>query len=482
MINYDNRILITGFGVVAQATLPLLLQHVRVPLSNIRIIDFEDVDDAVRPWVDKGVRFVKERITRDNLERLLSTYLGPGDLIIDLAWSVGFFEIVSWAHSNRVIYVNASLESWDGGTDGNSSSLIEKSLYRQYQKLLSLVKEWKSATTVVIDHGSNPGLVSHFVKQGLLDIGSKLIGENRLSASRAEQLMDLIDKKDFARLARALDVKVIHCSEWDTQRASRVKQPNEFVSTWSVEGMWGEAISPSELGWGTHEKWLPSSVLKPQNGSTNHVILPQMGLNTWVHSCVPEQEIVGMIVPHGEAFSIARALTVYDDGRPVYRPTVHYAYLPCNDSIVSLHELRCRNYRLHPRKRILTNEITEGKDLVGALIMGHPYQSWWTGSILSIDEARRSVPTVNATAVQVAAGVMTAALWAIQNPMCGVCFPEDLPHEPILNNARPYLGQWVSRPLQWTPPKQRPLHPESELPVHADPADPWQFSNFLFRP
>jgi len=68
-----------------------------------------------------------------------------------------------------------------------------------------------------------------------------------------------------------------------------------------------------------------------------------MGLNTWVRSWVPHQEIVGMIVTHGESFGISQALTVRDHGQAVYRPTVHYAYMPCNDSIVSLHELRGRN-------------------------------------------------------------------------------------------------------------------------------------------
>jgi len=162
---------------------------------------------------------------------------------------------------------------------------------------------------------------------------------------------------------------------------------------------------------------------------------------------------------------------------------VHHAesaYMPCNDSIVSLHELRCRNYELHPKKRILTDEITEGMDLVGALLMGHRYQSWWTGSILRIAAARKKVPRVNATAVQVAAGVMAAALWTIQNPPRGVCFPEDLPHEDILHWSRPYLGRVVSQPSDWTPLRRHRVffgeNPQAQ-PDHSDPGSSPTFSS-----
>jgi len=482
MIDYNKRILITGFGVVAQAALPMLLKHLRVPLSNIAIIDFADVQEVIKPWIDKGVQFIRERVTPSSLHRLLSSNVGPGDLIIDLAWSINFFDIVSWAHANEVLYVNASLESWGPEHEKRGESCLEKSLYNRYQKLISLASQWRKGTTAVIDHGANPGLVSHFVKQGLLDIAAKMLRDNPMPNSQILRLGQLIEDEDFANLARALEVKVIHCSEWDTQRSSRIKQPDEFVSTWSVEGMWEESISPSELGWGTHEKWLPSNAIKPGNGSANQVILPQRGLNTWVRSCVPDQEIVGMIVPHGESFSISKALTVHHDMKPVYRPTVHYAYMPCNDSILSLHELRCRNYELHPKKRILTNEIAEGRDLIGALIMGHPYKSWWTGSILSIQEARNLVPNVNATAIQVAAGVMAAVLWVTQNPCEGLCFPEELPHEKILKYASPYLGQLVSCPLDWTPLARVSGYFGEDRKMLLDWNDPWQFTNFLFRP
>ncbi len=482
MTRFDGRVVITGFGVVARATLPMLLKHVRVPLHNITVIDFADREEALRPWIAKGLRFVRERVTPTNLPRLLSTYVGRGGLIIDLAWSIDCFDILEWAHNNEVLYVNASLESWDTAGEDMHKSALDKSLYARYERLLPIAAKWAQTTTAVIDHGANPGLVSHFVKRGLLDIGAKILRENRMARTRARRIERFLEEESFPELARELGVKVIHCSECDTQRGGRPKRPDEFVGTWSIEGMWEESISPSELGWGTHEKRLPPFCTVPKTGPANQIVLSQMGLNTWVRSWVPNQEIVGMVVTHGESFGLSHALTVRQDGRVLYRPTVHYAYMPCNDGIVSLHELRCRNYELHPRQRILTDEIAEGMDLVGALIMGHRFQSWWTGSILSIEAARKKVPHVNATAVQVAAGVLAAVLWALRNPRRGVCFPEDLPHEEILRHARPYLGRVVSQPSDWTPLRRHRVYFSENPDAQPDHSDPWQFGNFLFRP
>ena len=50
----------------------------------------------------------------------------------------------------------------------------------------------------------------------------------------------------------------------------------------------------------------------------------------------------------------------------------------------------------------MNDEITSGSDILGALLMGHAYNSWWIGSDLTIEESRRLVPHQNATTMQVA--------------------------------------------------------------------------------
>ncbi len=186
-----------------------------------------------------------------------------------------------------------------------------------------------------------------------------------------------------------------------------------------------------------------------------------------------------MVVRHGEAFTLSDRLTVHEDGKAIYRPTVHYAYCPCDNAIISLHELRGRDYDLQSRLRIMAEEITGGADILGALIMGHPYRSWWTGSNLSIEESRELVPHQNATTLQVAISVAAAASWILANPDRGVLVPEDLPHEYVLGIARPYLGQNLSIPSDWTPLKGRTGHFQGYNRPDLDLDDPWQFKNFV---
>jgi homospermidine synthase len=285
--------------------------------------------------------------------------------------------------------------------------------------------------------------------------------------------------RSFNRLAMELGVKVIHCSERDTQITDQPKRVGEFVNTWSIEGFREEGTTTAELGWGTHEKELPPLACEHATGPKNQICLARMGIETWVVSWVPDYCIRGMVVRHGEAFTISDKLTVWDGDRAIYRPTVHYAYCPADVAIASLHELRGNGYELQKKLRIMNDEITEGSDILGALLMGHAYKSWWIGSDLGIEESRRLVPHQNATTMQVAISVVAAVMWMIENPAVGVRVPDDLPHDYVLKIAKPYLGKFISKPADWTPLQHYTNAFAGHNNPSIDPSDPWQFKNFL---
>ncbi|MCC7577234.1 MAG: saccharopine dehydrogenase NADP-binding domain-containing protein, partial [Methanomethylovorans sp.] len=443
---FSNKILIIGYGSVSQCTLPILIEKLDVSLENITLIDFVDKSKALKKYTDKGLRYVCEKITRENLDQLLSQYLENEDLLIDLAWNIATSDIIKWCHDHNVLYINTSLEVWDPTEGFLTQSLLEKSLYLRQMRLLELSRDWKDAPTAIIDHGANPGLISHFVKQALLDIAARTCADKKVSFEDEQEIALLAKNRDFARMAMKLGIKIIHCSERDTQIANRPKEVNEFVGTWSIEGFREEGTAPVEIAWGTHETKLPHLAHIPPCGPKNVIFIPQMGMNTWVRSWIPDEEIVGMAIRHGESFGLSQMLTVWEDGKAIYRPTIHYAYMPCHDTLASLCELRGRNYELQPSLRIMTNEITSGTDIMGALLMGHSYNSWWTGSSLSIEEARSLAPGQNATTLQVAAGIVAAVLWMLDNPREGIKTPEELPHDFVLDIARPYLGNIISTP------------------------------------
>jgi len=482
MIEFGKRILFVGYGAVAQCTLPILLKHVKVPPKNITVMDFEDRRKVLAPYLKRGVRFVRKRVNPENMDAVLGKYLGPGDLLIDLAWNIDACEILQWCHDEGVLYVNTSVEVWDPYQGAESRRPQERTLYWRHMNVRRMVAGWSQpGPTAVLEHGANPGLISHFTKQGLVDIAARLQKDGKVEGQEKEELQQLVKDRAFNRLAMKLGVKVIHCSERDTQITDRPKQVDEFVNTWSIEGFREEGTTTAELGWGTHEKELPPLAYQHEQGPKNQICLARMGINTWVVSWVPDYCIHGMVVRHGEAFTISDKLTVWEGDKAVYRPTVHYAYCPCDSAIASLNELRGYDYQLQKKLRILNDEITSGSDILGALLMGHAYNSWWIGSDLSIGQSRRLVPHQNATTMQVAVSVVAAATWMIENPVRGVVVPDDLPHEYVLKVSKPYLGRFISKPSDWTPLK----HYTNAFEGHNDPAidrqDPWQFKNFLVR-
>jgi homospermidine synthase len=479
MLEFSKRILFVGFGAVARCTLPILFKHVKVSPRSITIIDFDVNEAALRPWIEQGITFIKDRITPENMGTRLSEHLKAGDMLIDLAWNIDCCEIVQWCHDHGVLYINTSVELWDPYSSADTHPTT-RTLYWRHMNLRRMIKKWSSpGPTAVLEHGANPGLISHFTKQGLLDIAERALAEKKLPPATAEKVAQHAKSQAFNHLAHQLGVKVIHCSERDTQITDQPKHVDEFVNTWSVEGFREEGTTTAEMGWGTHEKELPPYAHEHEEGPRSQICLARMGINTFVNSWVPDYNILGMVVRHGEAFSITEKLTVVENGKAVYRPTVHYAYCPCDCAVASLHELRGYEYQLQPKIRIMTDEITSGADILGALLMGHPYNSWWTGSDLSIEESRRLVPHQNATTMQVAISVVAACMWMIENPSRGVCVPDDLPHDYVLDISKPYLGKFISTPKDWTPLKHYSnFFPGFNRP-QLDLEDPWQFKNFL---
>ena len=482
MLEFNKKILVIGYGSVSRCTLPILFKHIKVPHKNVTVIDYADVRGAIRQWTDKGVKYFQEKITPINMAQELAKHVSAGGIVIDLAWNIGCTDIITWCHDNKVLYVNTSVEEWDPYANIHEKTPYQKSLYCRQMELRKLMAKWNSDVTIVLDHGANPGLISHFTKQGIIDIAEKAVGDKTTSGKDVKALEKYLAEKDFPHLAMTLGIKVIHCSERDTQIANKPKEVDEFVGTWSVEGLREEGISPAEMGWGTHEKELPPLATVPTVGPRNQIFLARMGINTWVRSWIPHQEIVGMVIRHGEAFGISDRLTVWKDKEAVYRPTVHYAYMPCHETLSSLHELRCRNYELQPKWRIMSDEITGGADILGALLMGHKYNSWWTGSMLTIEESRRLVPHQNATTMQVAIGVVSAVMWMIEHPKKGVCLPDDLPHDYVLKIAKPYIEPFVSMASDWTPLSNYTVFFKENKEAQLDTKNVWCFQNFFFKP
>ncbi len=479
-MKFSGKLLIIGCGSVSQCAIPLILKLIKMPAKNITIMDYVDNRSRVKNELDQGVNYTMERVTKDNYKTLLSKYVGRGDLIIDLAWNIECIDIVTWCRENEILYVNTSVEEWDPYKDQVRNDPTRYTLYTRHMEIREMLERWgdNKGTTAIVDHGANPGLVSHFTKHALIGIAEKILKDKPKDPRKAE-LEKYLAEKNFAKLAQITGVKTIHISERDTQITDQPKEVNEFVNTWSIEGFFEEGVAPAELGWGTHERNVPQNAFFHKEGPKNQICLSTIGMKTWVRSWVPCGEITGMVIRHGEAFSISDRLTVWEKDKAVYRPTVHYAYCPTDVAINSLHELEMRQFNLQEKQRIMSDEITSGRDELGVLLMGHDFNSWWCGSLLDIEETRRLVPHQNATTLQVAISVVAAAMWMMKNPKRGFCLPDDIDHEFILGASEPFIKPFISEAVDWTPLKNLNTKFTKFDLKRPKEEDTWQFTTFL---
>jgi homospermidine synthase len=460
-VAFNGRMVMLGFGSIGQGVLPLILRHIDLPADRISIISGDERGHEVA--ASFGVRFDVRPLTRTNYAEVLGSLLQAGDFLLNLSVDVSSVALIAFCQARGALYLDTCIEPWAGGYTDLSLTPSQRSNYALRESALALAGG--EGPTAVLTHGANPGLVSHFVKQALLNIARDTDVDTAVPVGRA----------GWAALAQGLGVKVIHIAERDTQTATFAKQPGEFVNTWSIDGFVGEGCQPAELGWGSHELTLPADGFRHDFGGGAAIYLMRPGASTRVRTWTPMAgQLHGFLITHNEAISIADYYSVVVDGVVAYRPTVHYAYHPCDDAVLSVHELAGANWRQQPKQRLMMDEIRSGVDELGVLLMGHARGAYWYGSRLSIEQSRALAPHNNATSLQVTAAVLGGMVWAMENPRAGLMEADGLDHARVLDVAGLYLGDMVGEYSDWTPLLDRGrLFPEV-----VDEADPWQFGNF----
>ena len=464
-------VVLIGFGSIGRGILPLIERHFDFDKERFTVID--PVDTHRRLLDERGVAFLKEKLTPDNYRQVLTPLLTKGGgqpFIVNLSVDVSSLAIMKLARELKALYVDTVVEPWPGFYFDKSMGNDARTNYALRETILDERSKNPGGTTAVSCVGANPGMVSWFVKQALIDIAKDTGALDKEPQTRAE----------WGALAQKLCVKGIHIAERDTQRAREPKPRNVFVNTWSVEGFVSEGMQPAELGWGTHEKALPDIGRTHSSGCGAAIYLLSPGANTRVRSWTPTPgPQYGFLVTHNEAISIADYLTVRDAaGKPAYRPTCNYAYHPADDAVLSLHEMFGQAGKMQDSWKILDeHEIVDGIDELGVLLYGHKKNAYWYGSQLSVEETRDLAPYQNATGLQVSSAALAGMVWALENPEAGIVEADEVDYKRCLEVQLPYLGPVKGYYTDWTPLQGRP----GMFPEDIDESDPWQFKNILVR-
>jgi homospermidine synthase len=462
---FSGKLVMVGCGSIGQGVMPLILRHIGITADRITVVTADERGEKVA--AEYGVKFVKQPLTKQNFRSVLEPLLSKGDFLLNLSVDVSSLALVEMCAERGALYLDTCIEPWPGGyTDPSLTPSLRSNYALREQALALRDKLGTSGPTAVLTHGANPGLVSHFVKQALLNIAS----DTQVDAGNPKS------RDEWAALAHTLGIKVMHVAERDTQVTNVPKKVGEFVNTWSVDGFVSEGMQPAELGWGSHEKQLPPKGRRHEFGRDSAIYLLQPGASTRVRTWTPlAGAFHGFLITHGESISLSDYFTVKQNGKVVYRPTVHYSYHPSDSAVVSVHEFAGRNWRLQPKQRILMHDITEGIDELGMLLAGHKKNAYWFGSQLSIHEARKLAPHNNATSLQVTVAVLAGVVWAMENPNRGMMEPDEMDFRRNLEICKPYLGNLTGAYSDWTPMFDRGRLFEEDV----DAADPWQFKNVL---
>lgn len=434
-----------GFGNIGQAVIALLRTH----FPHRRIVAIEQHADAVRVMRarEMGVELVQCRIDADNYEAVLAPRLQAGVFLLNLAPAVSSAALLQLAQSHGAFYLDTGIEPWEYGLECDAPDATSN--YALREAMLALQRECKGQPTALVAHGANPGFVSLLVKQALLALARVLEHDEHEAPCTREQ---------WAALAQALDVRVIQISECDTQRAAVQRSDDEFVNTWSVEGFVTECLQPVEMGWGSHECSLPEGArlaATALGGAHAAMQLAQRGHEIAVQTWTPLRgAVTGCILTHNESLSIADYLTVparEAAGTPDWRPTVYYAYRPCDDAIASLALLESDVQAQTWRERVLKDELVAGEDELGVLVMSGRGEAIWMGSALSIGRTRALAPCNNATSLQVVSSIVAGMRWIEAHPCEGIVESDAIDDEDTWHCARPYWEPIQCVRTQWRP-------------------------------
>ena len=219
IVKFAGRMVMVGFGSIGQGVLPLLLRHIDMKPEQITIVTAEERGQAEA--AEYGIKFIASPLTRENFRdrarppgrrrRLPAEPVGR--CVVSLA-------LIKFCHERGALYLDTCIEPWAGGYTDTSLSPSLRSNYALREAALQHKGGYANGPTAVITHGANPGLVSHFVKQALLDI-ARDTGRRGADSAQPERLggtgADARDQGDPHRRAR-------HPGRQRAQEARRVRQ------------------------------------------------------------------------------------------------------------------------------------------------------------------------------------------------------------------------------------------------------------------
>ena len=481
MVKFEGIILQFGFGAVGKSFYEKL--RYEVAFDEYKYFVVTKYDTEFEAFVSLGGmvnNFVVAEVVKENYQEIFGRFLKKGDLLIDFADTVGTKDICRWCADNGIMYINTGEADWPY----RWYSILEENLIKQEMK-----KEYKDIKQpIVLQHGNNPGLVSHFVKEaleyivetqfkprGLAKLSKKRNNGKNIEGLEYSKLKELVKQGKFNELAKILGVRMIHVSDIDLQQIKDEYVDKKLYNTWCPETFLFEMLSESTCNIGLHEKLEFNDKCNFADRENGFLQFSDMAINKKCYSLYPDGVFKGYLVPHEETLTIANGLEVKstegDETKVVYRPTVMFVYKPCDyaeryfsntkvneypnpdsdkpQDIESPTECIVHGYEYPKEYEIVYREkITSGTEYVGALILGEHFDPVWVGNRIELSylyKGNKASYWQTPTVTPVAISALAAVCYMISHKdNGGIYFPDDIKdYKYIIKLAEKYISKTV---------------------------------------
>ena len=458
MIEFKNRIVQFGFGAVGKSFFEKVSKEIKFDKDKYFVISRDKLEYTF--FLELGGKignFIVADINKKNFKSVFSKYLEEGDLLIDFADSVGTRDFVEWCANENIMYLNTGETDWEDNWYNIFEENLKKNQLRNQLKQKGNVNKYP----IVLQHGNNPGLVSHFVKAGLEYIVKKQYKND-------DNLNKLFEENRFDELARELDLKEIHVNDNDYQELKDRFDESKLYSTWSIDSFFFEMLSEATVNVGTCEKLNYEKECKKFDLKNGFLEFKDIAIDKKGKTYYPKGKFEGFLVPHEETITIAKSLEIKNGEEVIYRPTVMFLYSPCNFAVEYLKRARVNDY-LNPdvnkpqdnnntiirgfkypkRAEIIYREqIKYGTEYVGVLLLGSKFDPVWVGNRIKKKFLYRDKKTSfwqTPTITPVAMSALAATCWMIKNKnQGGIHFPDDInEYKEIINFAEKYISKTI---------------------------------------
>src|SRR5690606_32412548 len=167
-------VVMIGFGSNGRGTLPLIERHFRFDKSRMVVIDPRN--DEAELLARHGVKHIQAHVTKENYKTLLKPLLTEGGgqgFCVNLSVDTGSVDLMKFCRKLGVLYVDTVIEPWLGFYFDDAVKNSERTNYALRETLRREKAKNPGGTTAVSTCGANPGMVSWFVKQALVNLANE---------------------------------------------------------------------------------------------------------------------------------------------------------------------------------------------------------------------------------------------------------------------------------------------------------------------